>query len=511
MNLAIENQDVLTEICLKLDDDSLFRFARTTQLWAEATRMLSSDLFWKRRVERAVGQPLTSSKCGIWMRAYYAILAMHAETEESSTGIIGYVYRAGLGDLDIFLILLQIRPTSSAEMEELLRIDGSEVSRSVFVWLMEQKLVTYDSDQQMVDQIDHLVYVDVVAEPEAAAVLVELMSADYMHQHWDECHALTVDLASVGYTNALIVLLDKYEYTNDDLVSLSIDAMNNDRNETAMMLLARAKLDEKQVDDLFDMVLERRPCPRLARLLIKLDPRKKDDIKASVLSDAIRVGDEDTVEFFLDYHSAKGAVRQALIAACRTGSSMLSIILSHPNVDPMQHITAVLEELSGDVTTARRVQRTSWVHPPPSVGSWTLDAIDALLLNPRVKVELFDWSTMRLLLWMLRTSPQVEVVAHLIEGESLYSLILRYVVLKRPSNDQLRAWMDSLNRDDVREATMATRRREWTAQHVSIQALLFRLLHPTMTEQDVLQSMRLSGVGEEAIALGLQLARIQLS
>lgn len=73
--------------------------------------MLSDDLFWKRRAEHLAGKALASPKHGMWMRAYYAILAIQTERGEM------YQYREGMRGLDVLLILLQVRPTDCGEMD----------------------------------------------------------------------------------------------------------------------------------------------------------------------------------------------------------------------------------------------------------------------------------------------------------------------------------------------------------------------------------------------------------
>lgn len=150
---AMDIPDVLAQICVRLDDVTLFQFARIARLWEEVARLLRNNLFWKRRTEHLAGHPLDSPKLGIWMRAYYAILSMEdSEFDDSEDEVRGYVYHAGLMDLDLLLIMFQVRPTDQREMRGLMK-NGIRTSGEVFCYLLDTGLVAFRNDDKVVSQL----------------------------------------------------------------------------------------------------------------------------------------------------------------------------------------------------------------------------------------------------------------------------------------------------------------------------------------------------------------------
>lgn len=227
--------DVLAQICVRLDDVTLFQFARIARLWEEVARLLRNNLFWKRRTEHLAGHPLDSPKLGIWMRAYYAILSMEdSEFDDSEDEVM---------DLDLLLIMFQVRPTDQREMRGLMK-NGIRTSGEVFRYLLDTGLVAFRNDDKVVSQLYALMQSDfsTADEPEEGPILVSLMSAEYQTHDQERLSGLRDDLADSGYTNTLSAILDKYETNNDALLGLVMTANHRREDATTAMLIKRTKL-----------------------------------------------------------------------------------------------------------------------------------------------------------------------------------------------------------------------------------------------------------------------------
>lgn len=96
-----------------------------------------------------------------------------------------------------------------------------------------------------------------------------------------------------------------------------------------------------------------------------------------------------------------------------------------------------------------------------------------------------------------------------VDENPLSSLILSHITRDRPSGAELLDWMIGLDRVDLREAALLTLEGWWSPSRAYIQALLFSLLYPRITLEDVKESMRTAGLEDREIESGLQLAHAQ--
>lgn len=325
MTLVIDNQDVLSHICAKLDDNSLFQFARVNRSWREVATMLSDDLFWRCRAEHLAGKALTSPKHGIWMRAYYAILAMQTERGEI------YQYRAGTRDLDILLILLQVRPTDCGEMKFFVD-EGWSLSGDVFQYLLDSGLLVYGDDEARVMQI--FLWLELSQdEHEGSPILASLLSPDYYDDAQDCLAELRRNLVRAGRTKTLIVLLDRYKHTNEDLYHLAVEALEDDKRDiTAEMLIRRAELNQHQVDELFNTAITSDLIPtRTLRAFFDLNPELRSTITLKTLYRVIGAGDAEAVLLLLDCLDPTLVQRKSkdvLNVATRSNPEVLPLLLS---------------------------------------------------------------------------------------------------------------------------------------------------------------------------------------
>ena len=498
------NPDVLREICSRLDDVTLIKFARNARLWKEVTAMLGDDLFWKMRAEYAAGKPLTARRSGRWRDIYYAVLAY-----------LEHGYEHALQDLDLLLILFQIREPSQDEFIALSGEVGVRMSAEVFRCLIERRLVTYGSDTDIEEQILFLSRqdVNVFGEAEVGPILVGML--DTVHY----LPGLTQQLARAGYTNTLQAVLEKYGSSNANLAELAKEALLRERDVTALMLIERADLDQGMIGHLMGIALESPIAVRSARALIELDPEQSRRIgyRESMLDEAIRDGDANGVPLILRHTNLTYLNHSAMLAA-KILPSALPPLLSDSRVSARGLLGSILSELLANKRESNAL-----------VGNLR-QSLDLVLQSERLKVQELNDSDMRQL---LRVSPsgvegkveacilanvgmqgmldtEEEVEDALLE-KGLYSTVLRYIVFKQPDNVGLIDWMIELDDRRLTTAASLVLSDRWSrnAKTLPFEVLLWSLLYPTLTLEELDESMLSAGIDPVVIAEALQLVNAQ--
>jgi hypothetical protein len=132
--------------------------------------------------------------------------------------------------------------------------------------------------------------------------------------------------------------------------------------------------------------------------------------------------------------------------------------------------------------------------------SWSIeDGINGFLLGS----ELAGQATCR------------ETLGKIIEGSSIYSLVTRYILLKRPDASQLAAWITDMNNVYLHAAVSSLLDKNSILSTLDPRIMSFRILLRVMLEQSttlqrVIDKLRHKRVTEEAIILSARLVGLYL-
>ncbi|CAH6419581.1 Hypothetical protein POVR2_LOCUS87 [uncultured virus] len=149
------------------------------------------------------------------------------------------------------------------------------------------------------------------------------------------------------------------------------------------------------------------------------------------------------------------------------------------------------------------------------------DSANMIVLDNRISVEDLQISLLRTFVWILREklidkilgfmigSDRVgcptceEELGEMIEGKSVYSLLCRYILLKRPKSSDLILWIAEWDHSDLRTATRAL------AQNIQVdnpsimamRELIRVLIQPSLTLEDILYDLGLDNASNETLEL----------
>ena len=93
-------QDIISEICYRLDDQALFDLAASQNLYPLVNELLKSNIFYWRRTEYIAGMSLDYKANVDWKPIYYTV-SQNIELLKLSRLIWDKVYEAGMNNLDL--------------------------------------------------------------------------------------------------------------------------------------------------------------------------------------------------------------------------------------------------------------------------------------------------------------------------------------------------------------------------------------------------------------------------
>lgn len=529
--------DALFEIAVRLDDASLLALYRVQR--DQIQKLFGDNSWWRARTESAAKKKLADRDAN-WSKIYYALL-----DEMSANDDKRIQFQSGLDYLPSFLVLEEVYGTPEWEEQDrrkaLERISSPEVlEHALSVGLLDRQdasgieqyakngwtdmlrpiylLMKANSEEGEGLEIfqDSLYRACILAiennHPDALEVLVPMLlenAARDLAFYTGEIlsNVLRLDPAKIDVVRFLNVISPLYS----DMKASVKDAIvgHNAGNADVIQLLVDQgllSLDDLDIDDavkrgrqsIISFLVDRGYVP---------DNLPWDEILEQVSLGPLfsRVG---YVAYLLTKTSPAVKDNRALkIAVQKDLHGVLDLLLKDARLDPMDNIRGVLESgkrHGSDESSALRVESTvSLGH----AGRWGYNhAIARILEDDRVRVELMDLSTLRLaLLWResgtdhygsktedkiraytLATGLSSRELGQRLEQSDLYAMLLRFILVKLPDNQELVDWMIEQDSSDFQiVATSILTNRPVPAQLLPFEVLLLCALYPIVSMADL--------------------------
>lgn len=521
-----------------------------SSLREQVRKTYNNNLFWKARTEHLAGRSLAIQGNVDWKRVYYDVHSSMLEIEEEDILLkqaqreVG-AYFFGFDYLPSLLTLIQVHGKPLLESHPAAspsRVSALVVSRSSITWstnehfqkslwkhitspevmhylLNEGLLLVGEGDRYAQEglleaafhnrdwMIDPILSV-IQSDKRQAAVAIAVgyaVSGEHLSMV-----KLLMSKASIVVDHLILYHVAKKgtkkitEYflpwmTTDlwqDMVNQAIEFDNADSLE---VILKKAKLSREAMQALFQSA--RRSSGRVTVLLDKLDPSLKGKTTyAGLLSSTIGSkisGERELITYLLTkLKIADEGSKLLQLAVKRRDNTALQALVSDARVDPTAIINQLLNATQGQS-----------------------DMVDTLILSPRLLVEDLNEDTLRWIVgsWidsvrdrmngLVQASGSDLSVLSLLSGDDLHSLLLRLLIVKRPTKQELMKWM--LEKKDKRLITSAqlVLRDEISSDSelVPIQALMLCLLYPGNTYSEQVSSLVASGLTEDELRLSKQL------
>ncbi|CAH6420526.1 Hypothetical protein POVR2_LOCUS183 [uncultured virus] len=164
----MDNPDVLREIALLLDFDTIVRLGRDTEHTRGVSRLLRDATLWKEKTEILVNAELSTKEVlpnrpgTNWIRTYQLVLQFIEDVEEDKriraalvpgvpTGLVAHsianeIYASGLVDVTTLEIFFKLHPPVDIPGTNVKLPSINLKSLDVFLWLLDNKYITLQTD-----------------------------------------------------------------------------------------------------------------------------------------------------------------------------------------------------------------------------------------------------------------------------------------------------------------------------------------------------------------------------
>lgn len=581
------NHDTLRELCYRLDDQTLRKFAENSRLWKEVTAMLDDPEFWYHRTEHLAGRSLTPRPNTAWNDVYYGLVKAKMANNEDVTraswsnsqveprDLSSKLYRPGLSDLGTLLVLEEVygKPAPTPADYRKNEIYAHIASVPVLRYLVETR---YLSDDEA-SMLQHLHYASsygrtaVVSEllrmlgPKVGlhryVLIDDLITAATNHhpdvikeiasvvtvEHEEWYRALSASISDRAI-NSVQYLLDTVDYTDEEIEStLPIALTQTQNDQIAAMLIRAANLSPDVARDIFTRAVVN-GLAHSARALIELYPELNlpQKLDYNTLLRAIEKNQPSTVALILEYISPAHRTNQALKKAAAIDGDVFKLVLADSELDPNKDLTAVLkaiitQQASHSQTKMRQILSDVEKSKPFTVRRYTdlgmisgrelasprEEPANALILDPRIKVENLSQTDIRLFVYALEShlsdrvkgietaagiaGVQVTTASALgappttaqLGTEFERSLLLRYIMLKRPSGVELLDWCiarrDPTYEKAARQVVLSGGVALSYPELIPIESLYAIILYTKFSVEELLYGLREAGVRPDVI------------
>ncbi|CAH6419507.1 Hypothetical protein POVR2_LOCUS9 [uncultured virus] len=518
--------DVLQQVCIRVDDDTLKKMSTSAFWWSSIKSFLSDAHFWYLRTEHLAEVSLSSRLLGAdWKYIYYVVRAQmdsrRGPLEDLTPEEITLAY--GLDDYDALLILQEIYGSDLWRRFGLpTRMMSSITSPEVLVGLLDIEAVYEDGA--------HIALITAAELGRAQMIvpLINLLSTDERDETISRAFKKAVANNQAIVTNLLVSsdLISIEE--RESVVTLIATGEERDKIAPETIKLLTDGLNTDFLYDTLDLAVENNISRVVLVLIDKLQPTQierselfyiahsnnSEDVTVALLEHDISIVSSRRaillLEQAIDSHLYRLAsvlalqvpISISMLQTAAADADMFEMLLSASRSDPELGLQSHLEEFVNLTSGKRGAERV----------------VKALLLHPRVKIEeIHNVFTLKKIayyiesflrdridgyLWgiSLAGGPDLETSVHgggyekyaleLVaeHDNSPYAQLLSYIVLKRPSSSDLLDWM--ISRHDPQFAMAANGMHDNDHTLVPFEALLLVVLYPTMTVAEALDQFR---------------------
>lgn len=536
----LQNRDILFEIVLRLDNETLSALVLST-LWPILQLILRDNNWWYQRTELLFDLNLESRPDTEWRRVYRSAaltllprLSLENKPEEGDT-----LFWRELDYLPTVFVLEEAlgAPDWVSDEEEQWR---ELLSMDVLHYLVEKEYLTL-SEQNLAITLDRVAEKGIVEMVKPLLEEIEeQLGEDVDYEYEEEVHSWieeSLHIAAQAGHLPIVKLLQEYlpAADRDDLLEQAIEGGHMSVIEYAWKCLGTISglrtLIKMMRIDLLPLLLDREESqidserslrvgieegsPEVIEIMLSRDSKLRDTIEWDwLLLDAIRADQVALVEYALkqDLHLA---INSQVLSLARS-KRMFELLLDDPRAD----VSDIDKLLSSTPIYSYSVAHLLLASPKLRVEKLTPEEVRLLLryikVDIRDKIEGFNLAV-RL---VTRSNRQLvrEQAQKRAEGDDIYSLVLRFILLKSPTSLELVHWMiDLRDRSLVLAARTlleaglisggdATGREGDTL--TPLRALMTCLLYPSLTVSDLISDMRDEQASMEELLLSIELVGV---
>lgn len=558
MIASMDNQDVLRKLCILLDYTTLLKFGKNSMWTVSVLKLVKDPIFWKEKTEHLLGQEL-SPRPGrdweTWITVYLTMVRWkngdyeyddvgHKDDEDEDKGIFSHIYFLGMDNLDAMQTIVDIVPPRRLTLEDKALYRESMIrTAEVLDWLLENKYIEYDRPQFMIQLGD--------SSASNRLGIVRYIFDRLGNIHYDDVRQIIYSSAGIGARDTTLFLLKKYILSHYDtrvvlngairgnntpVVAYLLNTYGCERGyliqraESSILLqdfsleifteiLKHLNIDgsesQAESDRLFDLSIKYRQGQAL-QAMIDADPRLEKRVTFSLLYNEIMMNSLRIVPVLLKYVNPMEEGDRAIITSSNSSPAMFELLISDPRVPIMLIIDALVPKILYDAQSGVHTSLTHSRKNPERVEVM----IQTLAENKRVDVAALKLSTLRSLLWGLGSLIEDKIEGYIaasalvgrritrremgesIERNTTRSILLRYILLKQPTNAELvQRMIEQKNRELIRAAAnVVSDEIGRDMSIVALEALMLSMLYPTLNLRDLISDLRAEGVKREELA-----------
>lgn len=521
------NEYVWYHIALRLSDTTLLKLTHTS-IWNELLPVLRRSSFWYERTEILALSNLESRSDVDWKRVYYSLVDSRARALSSRASVVDYLpallvhieigyapltdfkvwSRIGSVEVLNYLLSIGLEVTADGVSDALAtsaRLENEEMVRSLL--LLASKREDLEEDLSLADAIDEAI------SSKNIAITQLLLTED--NEDFDSYLRYAIEKGAVEIAHWLYCRDDYSANEMIDNITLAIQS-----GDPSMLELVLDKMEceypglGREVGSALFLDAVQANNVAAIDILAARDMSPSDTDLSEAIATAVQRDMLEATQYLLKLRPTLKLDSNLLLHAAKKSRDMFRIVLADERVDPNLNLTKMISSLLG-----RRSSELSSVLPSSSFSvprSRRLDesCFNLLVQDSRFEIERLNIGDVRSLVWCLQDSIADNVLGftsggtraggttntkHLglaIEGKSIYSLLLRYLVLKRPSAQQLVQWMISLEDETLVLAARWTigEHSEIESELAPIKAIMLLMLHPGISFDDILLELEEEGI-----------------
>ena len=507
----MQDQDILGNICIYLDDEAIFQLYFNAGLRQQVQQIFSSNLYWKLRSEHLVGKRL-DFESDRWAIIYYSLVA--ASQEDSKD----FKFIHGLHDLDSMKVIELVYdfPKKISILDSHL-VSPMINSREV----LDYFTVNYQGDFNLFE-----VALQILDKNISTATLEQVRrdlgflqaetETGYEYGGTSYRRMLLQVLTKAAARGDADILRSALRYTieikgekpkQSEVLAAIASGTNLDSWQLVVKLL-RPRLDKGEVRNILERLEEREDVSGMGFLVENKLIHLTTAEWRSILNKSIERNKLQVVKYLLTIVSPVTDGNQALKKAAVTSPEMFQLVLSDSRIS-LDSLTDIIQVVLGpssqvhstkDTADRRKlVQRvaasTSEFELLPMTDR-QLQSLRALLQDDRVEIDDLSDSALRLVLSAYGTKVEQSIILETLDN--LADPLVRYIAIKRPSKVELLDWMIESKRRRFAEAadlalssqsrvsSLRAQARTSDKQVEPVRVLLYSLLHPTASVEEIL-------------------------
>jgi hypothetical protein len=402
-----------------------------------------------------------------------------------------------MNDLDSLLVLLEVYGPLRAELDKK-QIWTAVSNVEVLRYLLDNGILTYN-----LDGVTEALLNGAGGDVETFRALLDMTGDDLYHGTLVQS---LIQSSLKGYLANVELLLSRDVYTNKELFDSLIAAIKSSKIDVARLLLATYR--------------KTRELSNLNRTKLIWEAAEEDNVEMMKLLGATSEyeWEEDDVLSLAIEHSKPHAVKHILSvagdkifktkkrwmgwllvkAASQSDVATFSALLSDKNIDPM-YSDPMYSRQESDDNLSKLIKATK--SAPDSA-----EKLLVLIRSPKLRTEKLTAEQVK----QLYMGNDADLLARM-QNSDLIAQILRFIVLKQPTDRELLDWMISLKDKDIMLAARLVLGSESGLDVSStvniVRGLLLSLLYPTMTLDEVIDLLYDDGysrgeIDETAMLIG---------